>query len=313
MAVPDGVTGVSPCSPDCPSSRSSLVLLALPAGGRRVEQPEHDLRGAARAARPLDARPRARRDPAPSASTACACSSTGATTRRPRTRKSSPAFDATDPAAYPAGDVGRASTRLFADAAARGDRGPAHAHRPGAEVGDGGEEGQRHPAEPEGVPGVRDRRRAPLRRPGRRCGRSGTSPTTRSSSSRSSCTSKAKSPAHLPPALPRRPARPPRVRQRRRHAALRRDRAARHTARRRAARLPARRAVPESLLPPQGPLRARLDADGYAHHAYTTRTGPRFRPPDKDDVTIGVLSRLTNALDQGRPGGRDPRGAAAST
>ena len=43
-----------------------------------------------------------------------------------------------------------------------------------------------------------------------------------------------------------------------------------------------------------------LDADGYAHHAYTTRQGPYFTPPNKDDVTIGVLSRLTKALDRAR-------------
>ena len=42
----------------------------------------------------------------------------------------------------------------------------------------------------------------------------------------------------------------------------------------------------------------RLEADGYAHHAYTTALGPRFRPRDRDDVTIGVLSRLTIALDR---------------
>jgi Cellulase (glycosyl hydrolase family 5) len=41
----------------------------------------------------------------------------------------------------------------------------------------------------------------------------------------------------------------------------------------------------------------KLDAQGYAHHAYTTRTGPHFQPP-KDDVTIGVLGRLTTALDR---------------
>lgn len=40
----------------------------------------------------------------------------------------------------------------------------------------------------------------------------------------------------------------------------------------------------------------RLKVDGYAHHAYTTRKGPFFTPPDKDDVTIGVLSRLNSAL-----------------
>jgi hypothetical protein len=46
-----------------------------------------------------------------------------------------------------------------------------------------------------------------------------------------------------------------------------------------------------------------LPADGYAHHAYTTRQGPFFRPPGRDDVTIGVLRRLTSALDRaGRAG-----------
>ncbi len=46
-----------------------------------------------------------------------------------------------------------------------------------------------------------------------------------------------------------------------------------------------------------------LDADGYAHHAYTTRQGPYFKPAQKDDVTIGVLSRLTKALDRARAAG----------
>ena len=46
-----------------------------------------------------------------------------------------------------------------------------------------------------------------------------------------------------------------------------------------------------------------LDADGYAHHAYTTRQGPSFKPPQKDDVTIGALSRLTSALDRARRAG----------
>jgi hypothetical protein len=41
----------------------------------------------------------------------------------------------------------------------------------------------------------------------------------------------------------------------------------------------------------------KLDTQGYAHHAYTTRTGPHFHPP-AGDVTIGVLSRLTHALDR---------------
>jgi hypothetical protein len=46
-----------------------------------------------------------------------------------------------------------------------------------------------------------------------------------------------------------------------------------------------------------------LDADGYAHHAYTTRQGPSFKPPQKDHVTIGALSRLTKALDRARSAG----------
>lgn len=42
----------------------------------------------------------------------------------------------------------------------------------------------------------------------------------------------------------------------------------------------------------------RVDADGWAHHPYTTKVGPWFRPPSREDVTIGVLSRLTRALDR---------------
>ncbi len=41
---------------------------------------------------------------------------------------------------------------------------------------------------------------------------------------------------------------------------------------------------------------AAVPASGYAHHAYTTGQGPTFRPPQPNDVTIGVLSRLTGAL-----------------
>jgi hypothetical protein len=40
-----------------------------------------------------------------------------------------------------------------------------------------------------------------------------------------------------------------------------------------------------------------LPAYGYAHHAYTTGQGPSYRPPEAD-VTIGVLSRLSSALDR---------------
>jgi hypothetical protein len=40
-----------------------------------------------------------------------------------------------------------------------------------------------------------------------------------------------------------------------------------------------------------------LTATGYAHHAYTNAAGPSYVPPEKDNVTIGVLSRLSRALD----------------
>ena len=43
---------------------------------------------------------------------------------------------------------------------------------------------------------------------------------------------------------------------------------------------------------------AKVNASGYAHHAYTTGEGPTFRPSQPNDVTIGVLSRLTTALDR---------------
>lgn len=46
-----------------------------------------------------------------------------------------------------------------------------------------------------------------------------------------------------------------------------------------------------------------LPADGYAHHAYTTKAGPSFKPPGPNDVTIGVLGRLTTALDKAAAAG----------
>ncbi len=52
-----------------------------------------------------------------------------------------------------------------------------------------------------------------------------------------------------------------------------------------------------------------LQTAGYAHHAYTLPAGPYYKPPQRDDVTIGVLSRLSNALNAAArahaiPGGR---------
>ncbi len=39
-----------------------------------------------------------------------------------------------------------------------------------------------------------------------------------------------------------------------------------------------------------------LQMSGYAHHAYTLPAGPFYVPSQRDDVMIGVLSRLSNAL-----------------
>ncbi len=39
-----------------------------------------------------------------------------------------------------------------------------------------------------------------------------------------------------------------------------------------------------------------LQISGYAHHAYTLPAGPYFKPGERDNVTIGALSRLSNAL-----------------
>ncbi len=45
---------------------------------------------------------------------------------------------------------------------------------------------------------------------------------------------------------------------------------------------------------------------GYAHHAYTNAAGPSYRPPEFDNVTIGVLSRLSRALDLAARAGAIP-------
>jgi hypothetical protein len=48
---------------------------------------------------------------------------------------------------------------------------------------------------------------------------------------------------------------------------------------------------------------AKVAASGYAHHAYTTGEGPTFHPSQPNDVTIGVLSRLTTTLDRAASAG----------
>ncbi len=50
----------------------------------------------------------------------------------------------------------------------------------------------------------------------------------------------------------------------------------------------------------------KLPTQGLAMHPYTTATGPRFVPPNPDDVTIGVLPRLVRALDRAARAGALP-------
>ena len=52
----------------------------------------------------------------------------------------------------------------------------------------------------------------------------------------------------------------------------------------------------------------KLATAGVAHHAYTTRGGPRFVPPGPNDVTISVLRRLTTLLDRAGRAGAVPKG-----
>jgi hypothetical protein len=47
----------------------------------------------------------------------------------------------------------------------------------------------------------------------------------------------------------------------------------------------------------------KLRINGYAHHAYSTRQGPYYVPSGPNNVTIGVLPRLTKALDRAAAAG----------
>jgi hypothetical protein len=49
-----------------------------------------------------------------------------------------------------------------------------------------------------------------------------------------------------------------------------------------------------------------LPSAGYAHHAYTNAAGPYYVPPERDDVMIGALGRLTRALDLAARAGAIP-------
>jgi hypothetical protein len=42
----------------------------------------------------------------------------------------------------------------------------------------------------------------------------------------------------------------------------------------------------------------KIKVDGWAHHPYTKKAGPFYKPSGRNDVTIGALGRLTHALDR---------------
>lgn len=48
---------------------------------------------------------------------------------------------------------------------------------------------------------------------------------------------------------------------------------------------------------------AKIDMAGYAHHAYTPKAGPNFKRTGPNNVFIGVLPRLTSALDKAAQAG----------
>jgi hypothetical protein len=54
---------------------------------------------------------------------------------------------------------------------------------------------------------------------------------------------------------------------------------------------------------------SKLDTDGWAHHPYTTGSGPYWVPGRADDVSIGSLGRLSHALYLAGKAGRIKRGA----
>ena len=227
---------------------------------------------------------------------ACASSSRGRPSRRTATAPSA----RTSSRPIPTPTTGARYEPLMAAIKARGWSVLMTISGPGAEVGDEGQARRQDAAEPVGVRGVRDRRRAQVRRPGRHVG-----------------DLERAQPAAVPaPAVRRAAAR----RRRRRSTATstspasagwrspgrattgssspRRRRAATATSSRRCASCAACSASTTST------RSARSAARWTPTATPTTPTrrarGRSSRRPQKDDVTIGVLSRLTKALDRAR-------------
>ena len=226
-----------------------------------------DLRGAARPQGPRDTRRRPSATSRRSACTRCASSSTGTTSRRSPTRASSPSFDATDPAGYdwsaydPVID-GDQGARL-AGAADRLGSGPAVGHQRRTR--------HRDAAQPGRVPEVRARRRPPLRHQGRHVERleraqpAAVPAAAVLAAQDAAVAGRSTASSTSPPSA----AWPTRAWPRRRGADGG-DLAARHRQGRRAADLPARRAVPGLQVP--------QDAQSLREAA-----GRRLRPPRLHD------------------------------
>ncbi len=195
----------------------------------------------------------------------------------------------------------------MASAKARGIKVHAHADRPGSQVGDREEEGPPDAAEREAVRPVRQGARGALRRRRSTCGRSGTSPTSRSSCCPSTARASRTRPCSTAASTGRRTTRSAASPANRKDKILIGETSPRGNV---------------HIVHPLTFLRgiaclnnrykqarkcSRLKADGYAHHAYTTRYRPAIRPAglqrrdDRRDLAARARAR------QGGRDGRDPQ------
>ena len=287
---PPGVTRGPPrCSSACPSSPAARRAARAPRDGVGREHPEHDLRGAARAARPPRRATARWRRSAPSASTACACSSYWQDYAPAAEVEAAPGFDATDPGAYPPAR-GTGSTRC--------SQAPPRAASPSSSRSPGRCRGGRR-----ATSATTSRGRAPKefqafatavgRRYGDRVGQWSiwNEPNHPQFLRPQFVKRQGEVAAHLPQPVPSPASAACGLRQRRRHAADRRDRAARHPA----------------VVAPLAFLRGAL----CLNRSYKRKGGPRahqrrrLRPPRLHDACRPALS----PAGQGR---RDDRRAQAA-
>ena len=217
-----------------------------------------------------------RRDPRASASTACACSSTGRASRRDPKSKTQARASTPPTRRLPGRRRGTRSTACSPPPRRAASSVQLTLTGPVPKWATREQEATTSPS--------RARRSSARSRPrsgaatatASSCGRSGTSPTTRSSSSRSSCTKQAEVAAHLPQALPRRPARP---------------RARPATAATRCCSARPRRAAPRASSRPLAFLRGALCLNrSYHRKGHCARLdGRRLRPPRVHDARRPAL------------------------